>query len=141
MAWRLMCAAALLTVTLGCDRPTRTPITVVTPSGIAILTEPTTLVTTPGLSLGTSGLSIVIVSGGSLLTTTAFPANPLTVPRGSTVSCVDGNNTPQPGTIAGTVNSGIFASGGSTPVTLRDTGTFTFGCTLHPGISVTIIVV
>jgi len=133
MTWRLMCTAVLLTLTLGCDRPDRTPITVVTPSGIAILTEPTTVVV--------PGLSIVVVTGGSLLTTSAFPASPLTVPRGSTVACVSTDNTPQPGTIAGTVNSGIFAPGGRTPVTLRDPGTFTFSCALQPTISMTIIVV
>jgi hypothetical protein len=87
------------------------------------------------------GLSIVIVTGGSVLTTTVFPAQPLTVPRGSTVACVSNDNTPQPGTIAGTVNSGIFAPGGRTPFTLRDAGTFTFGCTLQPTISVTITVI
>jgi hypothetical protein len=99
-------------------------------------------VVAPGLSTVVApGLSIVIVTGGSVLTTTVFPAQPLTVPRGSTVACVSGDNTPQPGTIAGTVNSGIFAPGGRTPFTLRDAGTFTFGCTLQPTISVTIIVV
>jgi len=128
-----MCTAALLTLTLGCDRPDRTPLTVVTPSGIAILTEPTTVVT--------SGLSIVIVSGGSVLTTTAFPASPLTVPRGSTVACVGDGHTPQPGAIAGTINSGIFMPDGRAPFTLSDAGTFTFGCALRPAVSVTIIVV
>jgi hypothetical protein len=133
MTWRLMCTAGLLTLTLGCDRPDRTPITVVTPSGIAILTEPTTVIA--------PGMSIVLVSGGSVLTTTVFPATPLTVPRGSTVACVGHDNTPQPGTIAGTVNSGIFVPGGSAPFRLQDTGTFTFGCALQPTVSVTIIVV
>lgn len=133
MAWRLMCAAALLTLTLGCDRPDRTPITVVTPSGLTTLTEPTTVIA--------PGLSIVIVTGGSVLTTTVFPASPLTVPRGSTVACVSDGHTPQPGAIAGTISSGVFAPGGRTPFTLSDAGTFTFGCALHPAISVTIIVV
>jgi hypothetical protein len=133
MAWRLMCAAALLILTLGCDRPDRTPITVVTPSGVTTLTEPTTVVA--------PGLSIVIVTGGSVLTTTAFPASPLTVPRGSTVACVGEGQTPQPGAIAGTINSGIFTPGARTPFTLSDAGTFTFGCALHPAIFVTIIVV
>src|SRR4029077_20999049 len=119
--------------TLGCDRPDRTPLTVVTPSGVAILTEPTTTVVAPGLStVATPGLSIVIVTGGSVLTTTVFPARPLTVPRGSTVACVSDGHTPQPGAIAGTINSGIFATGGRTPFTLSDAGTFTFGCALRP---------
>jgi hypothetical protein len=100
---------------------------------VTTLTEPTTVVV--------PGLSIVVVTGGSVLTTTVFPASPLTVPRGSTVACVNNGNTPQPGAIAGTISSGIFAPGGRTPVTLRDAGTFTFGCALQPTISLTIIVV
>jgi hypothetical protein len=86
-------------------------------------------------------MSIVIVTGGSVLTTTVFPASPLTVPRGATVACVSDGHTPQPGTIAGTVNSGIFTPGGRTPFALPDAGTFTFACALQPTISVTIIVV
>ena len=132
MVMRLTFAVVLLTLTLGCDRPDRTPITVVTPSGIAILTEPTTVVA--------PGLSIVVATGGSVLTTTVFPANPLTVPRGSTLSCVNIANTTQPARIAGTINPGIVAPAGRS-VTLPDTGTFTFGCALRPGIIVTIIVV
>lgn len=140
MACRLICAAALLTLTLGCDRPDRTPITVVTPSGVAILTEPTTVIT-PGLStVVTPGLSIVIVTGGSVLTTTVFPARPLTVPRGSTVACVSDGHTPQPGTIAGTVSSSIAAPSGRNPIGLPNAGTFTFACALNPGITVTITV-
>jgi len=133
MAWRLMCAAALLTLTLGCDRPDRTPIAVVTPSGVAILTEPTTVVA--------PGLSIVLVTGGSVLTTTVFPASPLTVPRGSTVACVSNDHTLQPGTIAGTVSSSVGAPSGRGPIVLPNAGTFTFGCALNPGIALTIIVV
>ena len=83
----------------------------------------------------------MIVSGGSVLTTTAFPANPLTVPRGSTVALRHDDNTPQPGTIAGTVNSSIASTGGAGSVTMPNAGTFAFGCPLHPGIIVTIIVV
>jgi hypothetical protein len=133
MTWRPMLAAVLMTLTLGCDRPDRTPITVVTPSGVTTLTEPTTVIA--------PGLSIVIVTGGSVLTTTVFPASPLRVPRGSTLTCLDGKNTPQPGRIAGTVNSGIITLSGGSSVLLPNAGTFTLGCALQPGITVTIIVV
>jgi hypothetical protein len=88
----------------------------------------------------TPGLSIVIVTGGSVLTTTVFPASPLTVPRGSTVACVSDGHTPQPGTIAGTVSSSIAAPSGRNPIGLPNAGTFTFACALNPGITVTITV-
>lgn len=127
MALRLTCVAVLLTLTLGCDR-----------GNSPIGPSPFQLAGSPFLSSGPS-LSVLIVSGGSLLTTTVFPATPLTVPRGSTVSCIDDNNSHQPGTIAGTAS--IVSAGGVGSVTMTNAGTFPFSCALHPGITVTIIVV
>jgi hypothetical protein len=124
MVWRLTFAVVLLTLTLGCDRHN---------SRIG----PSPLVSSGGLS---GGLSILIVSGGSALTTTVFPATPLTLPRGATLSCISSDNTTQPPRTAGTINPGIVAPAGR-PVTLPDAGTFTFGCALRPEIIVTIIVV
>jgi hypothetical protein len=121
-------AVVLLTLTLGCDR-----------GNSPIGPSPFQFVGSPFLSGGPS-LSILIVSGGSLLTTTVFPATPLTVPRGATLSCISSDNTTQPPRIAGTINPGIVAPAGR-PVTLPDAGTFTFGCALRPEIIVTIIVV
>jgi hypothetical protein len=120
MAWRLMFGAVLTTLALGCDRHNGTQF------------SPT--VFTPG------GLSVLIVSGTSVVTTTVFPTNPLRVPRGSTLTCLDSNNAPQPATIAGTVNSGVGASGTRGSVTLPNAGTFTLGCALQPGIIVTVLV-
>jgi hypothetical protein len=130
MVWRLTFAVVLLTLTLGCDRHN---------SRIG----PSPLVSSGGLSGGllSGGLSILIISGGSALTTTVFPATPVTLPRGSTVTCLNSDNTHQPGRIAGTVNSGVFTPGESSSVALINAGTFTLGCPLQPSIIVTIIVV
>jgi hypothetical protein len=81
------------------------------------------------------------------VTTTVFPLSPLTVPLGSTLSCVDGVTNPLPPVpIAGTVNAGIAGSPGiiasnGQGVVFLNRGTFTFGCALLPTIVVTIIVV
>jgi hypothetical protein len=120
MALRLMLAAALMTLTLGCDVGSSGP--PIGPSSVA-----------------RAGLSLSIVSGGSVLTTTAFPGNPLTLPRGSTVTCVGNVNPPLVAPIVGTLSPGLPPLGAS--LTLRNTGTFTLGCALRPDIIVTIIVV
>ena len=122
MIWRLMFVAALGTLTLGCDRPDTTVLvnpSLVTPAGLALLVD----------------------SGAAIVTTTVFPTNPLTIVRGSTLTCLDGNNTPQPMTIAGTIASPALGPGVRNSVTLPNTGTFTLGCVRQPGIVVTIIVV
>jgi hypothetical protein len=132
MTWRVMLAAALVTLTLGCDRPVNpNPLRSSVATAVPI------------------GLPLLIVTGTSTLTTTVLPVSPLTVPRGSTLSCIDGVNNPLPPVpIAGTVNAGI--PGGITPgmiapsgqpVTLLNPGTFTFGCAFLPTIIITIIVV
>ncbi|HKF69301.1 MAG TPA: hypothetical protein VKB36_22305 [Vicinamibacterales bacterium] len=128
MAWRQILAAALVTVTLGCDRP-------VNSNPLAVNQVATT---TP------IGVPLQVVSGTSTLTTTVFPVTPLTVPVGSTLTCVD----PLPLVpTAGTVNNGIGPStaGVIAPtgqaVRLLTPGTFTFSCAFIPTIVVTIIVV
>jgi hypothetical protein len=120
-----MLAVALVTLTLGCDRPVnpnplRSSVATVTPLG----------------------LPLVVVSGTSTVTTTVSPLSPLTVPVGSTLSCVDGVNPLPPVPIAGTVNGapGVIAPNGQ-PLTFVNRGTFTFGCAFIPTVVVTIIVV
>src|SRR5262245_66063321 len=115
MTWRLMFVAVLVTLTLGCDRPD------------------TTVLVNPSL-VSPAGLSILVDSGAAIVTTTVFPSTPLTVVRGSTLTCLDGNNTPQPATIAGTIASPALAPGMRSSVTLPNTGRFTLGCLLQPGI-------
>jgi hypothetical protein len=128
MAWRQILVAALVTLTLGCDRP-------VNSNPLAIDQVATT---TP------IGLPLQVVSGTSTLTTTVLPVTPLTVPVGSTLTCV----TPLPFVpTAGTVSSGfgpstagVIAPTGQA-VRLLTPGTFTFSCAFIPTVVVTIIVV
>ena len=76
MVWRQILAASLVTLTLGCDRPVNSG-----PSRVSVATAP-------------FGLPLLVDSGTSTLTTTVFPLTPLTVPRGSRLTCLDGLNTP-----------------------------------------------
>ena len=131
MVWRQILAASLVTLTLGCDRPVNSG-----PSRVSVATAP-------------FGLPLLVDSGTSTLTTTVFPLTPLTVPRGSRLTCLDGVNTPLPPVpIAGTVTAGIPGTVGPTiiapsgqSITLLNPGTFTFGCAFTPTIIVVIIVV
>src|SRR5215470_15000315 len=130
MVWRQMLAAVLVTLTLGCDRP-------VNPNPFRSSVATATTV----------GLPLLVVSGTSTLTTTVLPLSPLTVPVGSTLSCLDGVTNPLPPVpIAGTVNAGIagapgIVAPGGQGVIFQNRGTFTFGCAFIPAIVVTIIVV
>jgi len=121
MSWRLMCVAALLGVTLGCDRHNHIP------------------TAASGLSLGPSSVTVVIVTGGAFLTT-GFPLNTVTVPRGSTITFVNNDTTPHMLPIAGTVRPAFLDPGARASVTLVDVGTFTFCCS-GANTTVTIIVV
>jgi hypothetical protein len=127
MVWRQILAAALVTLTLGCDRPVNSG-----PSRVSVATAP-------------FGLPLLVASGTSTVTTTVFPLTPLTVPRGSTLTCIDGLNTALPplpiaGTVTAGITPGIVAPSGQA-ITLLNPGTFTFGCAFIPTIIVTIIVV
>jgi hypothetical protein len=138
MAWRLMFAAVLLAVTLACDRTNGIPMR---PS----LAQPV-------------GASIVIVSGGFGLTPAFLPVttgaplplatsapppltNPVTIPRGSPFTFFNNDNIAHTCAFPGLFDTGVILPGGSAVVTLPNAGTFTFGCTLLPNATVTIVVV
>jgi len=132
MACRLMLAVVLVALTLGCDRPDRTPVTVVTPSGVVTtITEPTIVmpVTSP----------VVVITGGFLVSATGLPLDSLTVPRGSTVTFVNNDNTLHALPIAGTVAPSTIEPGGRVSVLFPNAGVFPF--TLRPSFVVSIIVV
>jgi hypothetical protein len=122
MSWRIMFAAALLTVTVGCDRDN----TVLTPA------VPSPLF--PG------SLTILIVTDGSFVTA-GFPSNPVTLGRGSTITFVNNDTAPHMLPIAGTVRPAFLEPGATASVTLLDVGTFTFCCALQSSRTITIIVV
>src|SRR5262245_49955789 len=113
MAWRLVFAVLLISVTAACGGDNAT-------------------VTTPS-SGSPGGPSISIVAGSSGLTTTAYSPNPQTISRGSTVTFINNDNTAHTATSSGVFDTGLIAPGGRAAVTLQNAGSITYRCTLHPG--------
>ena len=120
MAWRLMAAAALLSVCAACGSDNAT-------------------VTTPS-SGSSGGPSISIVAGATGLTTTAYSPNPQTISRGSTVTFINNDSASHTATSSGLFDTGILAPGGRASVTLQNAGSFTYRCTLHPNMTGTLTV-
>jgi plastocyanin len=77
---------------------------------------------------------VSIVSGASTLTTTAYSPNPLSVTVGTTVTWTNNDNTSH----TSTENNGLWSSpaiapGGQFSTTFTSAGSFTYHCTIHPG--------
>jgi plastocyanin len=96
---------------------------------------PTTPSSTP------SGSSVSIVAGSSVLSTTAYNPNPITVARGTTVTWVNNDTTAHTSTSDSNVwSSGNIAPGGSFATTFQSAGTFPYHCTIHPGMIGSVVV-
>jgi len=85
--------------------------------------------------------SVTIPGGASILTTTAFGANPLTITAGTTISWLNDDNT----THTSSADAGQWASGNMTPgarfnFTFASAGRFTYHCQIHPNMVGTIVV-
>jgi len=85
--------------------------------------------------------TVAIPSGASLLTTSAFGANPLTISAGTTISWLNDDNT----THTSAADGGQWASGNIPPggrfnFTFASPGQFTYHCQIHPNMTGTITV-
>src|SRR6516162_8623305 len=90
---------------------------------------------TMGPSGGTgNGTPVSIVPGSSSLTTTAYAPNPVNVAPGSTVTWTNNDTTSHTSTANdGAWDSGSIPPGGSFSRMFPNAGTFTYRCTIHPG--------
>lgn len=92
----------------------------------------------------TSSSTVSIVSGARTLTTTAYSPNPVTISKGMTVMWVNNDTIAHTATSdagsAASWNSGTMAAGASFSYTFSASGTFTYHCTLHPGMVGTVTV-
>jgi plastocyanin len=85
-------------------------------------------------SSGTSGTPVSIVAGASTLTTTAYSPNPLNVSVGTTVTWTNNDNTPHTSTANNSLwSSPVIGPGGQFSTTFTSAGSFTYHCTIHPG--------
>jgi plastocyanin len=90
--------------------------------------NPTTPTPTP------TAMSVSIPVGARTLGANSFVPNPVTVTVGSTVTWIN-NDTITHDSISdsGVWNSGNIPAGGQFAFTFQSKGTFTYKCTIHPG--------
>lgn len=119
MSYRIALAAALLFICAACGSNPNNP----SPGG------------------GGNGTPVSIVGGASNLTTTAYAPNPVTVSVGGSVTWKNNDNTAHTSTANnGAWSSGSIAPGASFTATFPTQGTFTYHCTIHPGMTATVTV-
>lgn len=101
-----------------------------------------TSTTTPSSpSPGAGGTPVAIVSGASIMTTTAYAPNPITVGIGGSVTWTNNDNTSHTATANdATWNSGNIAPGASFTRSFPTAGSFPYHCTIHPGMVGTVVV-
>jgi|KBSMisStaDraftv2_1062788.scaffolds.fasta_scaffold155441_2 plastocyanin len=93
-------------------------------------------------SPSTNATTISIAAGASLLTTTAYGVNPLTITAGTTVKWVNNDTMAHTATSdTGVWDSGQISSGGNFSFTFKTAGTYAYHCINHPGMVGVIIVV
>jgi plastocyanin len=100
--------------------------------------------TTPTTPTAPTGSTVSIVSGASTKTTTAYNPDPITIAKGMTVTWTNNDtavhtSTSDPG-MAVTWSSGNIAPGATFSQTFTTSGTFSYHCTIHPGMVGTVTV-
>jgi plastocyanin len=94
--------------------------------------------TSPGS--GSGALMTVFIAGDR--GAQSYSPNPMTVPVGQQVNWKNNDTTPHTATMDGGFNTGSIPplSAHDNPVTFSTRGTFTYHCTIHPGMVGSIIV-
>ena len=130
MPLRIALGAALIALSVGCSgsySPSPSPSPMPSPS--------------PTPSPSTQGTPASIVSGSSLLTTTAYAPNPISVAVGGTVTWTNNDNVAHTSTSnTGVWNSGSVPPGGTFSMTFPTAGTFPYHCGIHPNMVGTVTV-
>jgi plastocyanin len=89
----------------------------------------------------TNGSGVSIVAGSSNKTTDAYSPSPIAIARGAAVTWTNNDTTVHDSTSDnGVWSSGTLAPGASFTFTFSNTGTFTYHCTIHPGMVGTVTV-
>ena len=96
---------------------------------------------TPTPAPGGASSSVSIPTGAAVLGTAAFMPDALTVPAGTTVTWTNTDSIPHTSTSdAKGWDSGIVGPGQQFTVSLQTPGTYSYHCTLHPGMVGTVVV-
>jgi plastocyanin len=97
--------------------------------------------TTPTPTPTPTAMSVSIPVGARTLGAGAFVPNPVTVTVGSTVTWINNDTTTHDSiSDTGVWNSGNIPAGGQFAFTFQSKGTFTYKCTIHPGMVGTVTV-
>jgi plastocyanin len=88
-----------------------------------------------------NGPSVVIPTGASTLGNRAYNPDTINVAIGDTVTWTNTDSEAHTSTSDGSVwNSGVVAAGGQFSTKFQNAGTFTYHCTIHPGMVGTVVV-
>jgi plastocyanin len=97
--------------------------------------------TSPSGGGGGGETPVSVVRGASDLTNTAYSPNPIAVAAGGSVMWTNNDTTAHTATSNdGTWNSGTIAPGASFSRTFPTAGTFSYHCTIHPGMIGSVVV-
>jgi len=138
MVIRRVLVAAVLVAAAACGS-SNSPSSTASPSTTTPTTTTPTTPTTPSTPQTTT---VNIAVGASVLTTTAFVPNPVTIKVGDSINWVNTDSIVHTATANnGTAfSSGIIAPGASFKATFSTAGTFAYHCTIHPGMVGTVTV-
>ena len=120
--FRVVLVSSLLTFTVACSGSDSAP-------------------STPNPNPGGPSSSVTIPTGAEVLGNRAYAPDDLTVDVGSTVTWTNTDTVAHTSTAdAGAWNSGTVAPGGQFSRTFPTAGTFTYHCTIHPGMIGSVVV-
>lgn len=124
---RLVCLATALALSIAC-------------SGSSSSSPATPSPSSPPATGGPSS-SVAIPSGAESLGNRAYAPDDLSVTTGTTVTWTNNDSIAHTSTSNGSGwNSGVVAPGGQFSQTFQTPGTFSYHCTIHPGMVGTVVV-
>ena len=86
------------------------------------------------------GTPVAIVAGASVLTTTAYSPNPLTINSGTTVTWTNRDSVTHTATSDSGAFNGNVAPNAQYSFTFQNQGTFTYHCSIHPNMVGSVVV-
>ena len=111
------------------------------PAPSSTTTTPTTTPTTPTTPTTGATTTVNIVMGAFSLTTNAYSPNPVNIKVGDSINWVNTDTIAHTSTAnGGQWSSGTMAPGSSFKTTFSTAGSFSYHCSIHPGMVGTVTV-
>ena len=97
--------------------------------------------TNPSTGGGGTGTPVSIVNGATVLASSAYAPNPVTIAVGGSVTWTNNDSVTHTSTANnGAFSSGAIAPGGQYTTTFNTAGSYAYHCTIHPGMVGTVTV-